>query len=181
MKKRSIKIVLCIAASLDGYIARPDGSVDWLDSYQTEGEDYGYGEFYESIDALMMGRETYEIVRNLGDWPYADKSTYVLTQQELSSDNQRIIFTSKDPISLSRFFQSQGYEKIWLAGGGQLAASFLKYNLIDEIILSLIPICLGEGVPLFPNNSGSQKDFTLIDTKSYSSGIVQIHYRKNDQ
>ncbi len=182
MQQGPLKTVLYIAASLDGYIARMDGSVDWLDVYQVEGEeDYGYSDFYNSVDALIMGSGTYEVVRNSGRWAYPGKKTYVLTKQELSSDNQDIKFTPKRPATLIRFLQSEVYQKIWLVGGGQLTASFLQPNLINEFILSLIPVCLGDGIPLFPNNQGSQIGFNLLETKSYSTGIVQLHYRNNDQ
>jgi dihydrofolate reductase len=173
------KVILYIAASIDGYIAREDGAVDWLDVVATEGEDYGYPAFYEGVDALVMGSKTYEEVLLLspGVWPYAGKLSYVLSQRNLTTDNAEIVITPQGVEDVLAQLEGHGMETVWLLGGGALAASMLALDLIDELILSIIPVTLGDGLPLFPRQGQGERKFELLQTKGYASGMVQVHYR----
>lgn len=170
-----MEIVLYIAASLDGYIATSDGSVDWLSVVEEEGEDYGYKEFYGSVDGLVMGSKTYEQILGFGEWPYAGKPCWVCTSRRLETAAPGVVLTSREPTEVVAELKAQNLHRIWLVGGGRLAASFGKHNLISEYIISVIPVLLGEGIPLFPA-PGQKAKLTLADSKSYASGLAQLRY-----
>ena len=170
-------VILYIAASLDGFIARSDGDISWLTKYQGGKEDYGYGDFYKNVGVSIMGAKTYEksLTRNGG----IDKKmpTYVITGRKLQTvANADITFYSGNLSKLVKQIRAETKKNIWLVGGGQIAQSFLKENLVDEIVLAIIPIILGEGISLF-GSVKEEVDFVLVATKSYKSGIVQTHYR----
>lgn len=171
MKKNNV--ILYIAMSLDGYIARPDGAVDWLEDVEGDG-DNGYGEFYSQVGTVIMGRKTYEEVLKLTDeFPYAGKNCYVLTRQPQES-TPHVTFTDEDMETLvSRLKEvSDGY--IWLVGGGQLVKQFLEKKLIDELELYIIPKLIGEGIPLFPDGT-PPADFKLTDTGRFGQ-IAALKY-----
>lgn len=173
-------IVLYIATSLDGFIATPEGGIDWLSQIETPEEDYGYGAFYADVDALVMGRRTYDQVRSFGGWPYPGKPSYVMTHQpltpELPSDLPDISATAQSPIELAATLRQQGYRRVWLVGGAALVAAFRAEGLISEYILTVIPILLGDGIPLFiaPGPAASVK---LRTAETFASGVVQLTYR----
>ncbi|MBN3873122.1 dihydrofolate reductase family protein [Nostoc sp. JL33] len=171
------KVTLYIAASLDGYIARSDGGIDWLSILDTEAEDYGYAAFYESIDAIVLGSKTYEIGLSFDQWPYPEKKSFVFTQRHLKSERQDIVFVSDTVKQALANIEAQGLQNIWLVGGGALINSFLQHSLIDEYIISTIPIILGGGIRLFPPFSPEEK-LELINSKQYSTGLLQAHYRR---
>lgn len=185
------KVLLYIAVSIDGYIARPDGAVDWLDMAAGDGEDlemaagdpedYGYTPFYESIDSLIMGSKTYEEIMHVlspDEWPYPGKRSYVLSRHALKSSNPEIVITAQSVTEALSALNAAGAQTIWLLGGGALVASMLAQELIDEIILTIIPVTLGEGLPLFPAQGQPEQKFKLLEAKGYPSGVVQIHYRR---
>lgn len=171
------KVTLYIAASLDGYIARSDGGIDWLSFLDTEGEDYGYTAFYESIDAILLGSNTYEVGLGFDEWPYPEKKSFVFTQRPLKSDREDVVFISETVKPALANIEAQGYKNIWLVGGGALINSFLQHSLIDEYIISIIPIILGGGIQLFPPPSPEEK-LELINSKQYSTGLLQAHYKR---
>ncbi|MCC5654548.1 dihydrofolate reductase family protein [Nostoc sp. XA013] len=174
------KVTLYIAASLDGYIARSDGEIDWLSPLDIEGEDYGYTAFYESIDAIVLGSNTYEVGLGFDEWPYPEKKSFVFTQRNLQSDREDVVFVS-DPVEPALAnIEAQGYKNIWLVGGGALINSFLQHSLIDEYIISIIPIILGGGIQLFPPPSPEEK-LELINSKQYSTGLLQAHYKRTEK
>jgi len=167
------KMKLFIANSLDGYIARPDGSVDWL---FTDG-DYGMRNFFKTVDTALMGRKTYDWSLNFGGAPDAFKGMtyYVFSRSHRSEAAEGVQFVSGDLQSFVESLRQAEGKDIWLMGGGELVESFLKERLIDEIILTIHPIILGTGIPLFHGET-QQTDLKLIKCKSYKSGIVQVHY-----
>lgn len=171
------EVLLYIASSLDGYIARKDGSIDWLSIVETPDTDYGYREFYQSIDALVMGRKTYDLCLSFGEWPYPDKSAYIFTRQELTSERDDVTFISALPNQFMANVAAKGYRRIWLVGGGELVAEFERHSLIDEYIISIIPVFLGEGILLFPP-PGPETILELTGSQFYSTGLVQLKYRK---
>lgn len=169
-------VVLYVATSLDGYIARSNGSVDWLPADET-GEDFGYADFYESVDVLAMGRTTYEQVLSFGEWAYPGKPSYIFTRQSLTSDRPDVFFTSIPPDQFVPEMTSQGFQRIWLVGGAALVATFIKLGLIDQYILSIMPIILGNGIPLF-SSPNPETALQLTDVQQYrSSGVVQLTYK----
>jgi dihydrofolate reductase len=167
-------VILYIAMSLDGYIARPDGAVDWLDDVEGEG-DNGYSEFYSKVGTVVMGRKTYEEVLNLTDeFPYAGKPCYVLSRQPQES-NSHVTFTDEELESLILRLKEQSDGYVWLVGGGQLVQQFLKKKLIDELELYIIPKLIGEGIPLFPEGT-PPANFELTGTGHHGQ-IAALKYR----
>lgn len=166
------KIRLFIASSLDGYIARTSGEIDWLFT----DEDYGYTEFINQIDTILMGRKTYEQVLTFGEYPYQGKKAFVFSNQYQGKKDDRVEFVGGD---CQRFIdglrQSSGQD-IWIVGGGQLIHKFLKQSWIDELILSIHPIILGSGIPLIISDPDLEIFLELKQVKTYSSGLLQVSY-----
>jgi len=168
-----------VATSLDGYIAREDGSLDWLDDANAtvpDGEDCGYFSFMNSVDALIMGRNTYEKVLSFGEWPY-DKPVIVLSSRVLQiPDNLKdsVEHSAESPLALYERLSSNGLSRIYIDGGITIRR-FLEAGLIDDLIITTIPVVLGKGIPLFV---GLDKDILLkhIATKSYDFGFTQSTY-----
>jgi dihydrofolate reductase len=165
------KIILFIASSLDGYIARPSGEIDWLFTDQ----DYGYSDFYANIDTILMGRKTYEQVLTFGEYPYPGVKTYVFSNKSTLSTSQDIeIITENINTFIPKLKQQKG-KNIWLVGGAQIVFELINQKLIDEIILSIHPIILGEGITLFPAKITPQ-NFQLSQCQTYNTGLVQLSY-----
>lgn len=163
------KVLLFITSSLDSYIARPSGDIDWLFTDQ----DYGYLEFFASIDTVLMGRKTYEQVLTFGEYPYKEKSYIFTRNSDFRADNNADIATDVEK-TVDNLLQVDG-KNIWLVGGSLLIRDFISKNLVDNLILSIHPIILGEGIPLFAH----QVNPTLLELtgyQSYSSGLVQLSY-----
>jgi dihydrofolate reductase len=170
-----LEVVLYIAASLDGYIAGPNGEIDWLDVVEGSGEDYGYNEFYQSVDAIISGSKTYDLVAGFPEWPYPGKPTFVLTRRPLASDRDDVYFLSNDVVNALDQVRDQGLQRAWLLGGGELVRSFLREDLIDEFIIAIIPVILGQGIPLFPPET-PRRDVELVESQHYRSGMVMNRY-----
>jgi dihydrofolate reductase len=170
------QVILYIAASLDNFIARPDGRVDWLSSpeFLISNEDYGYNDFYSTIDTTLMGNSTYQFIMDQDvQFPYPDKTNYVFSRSGNNQDTDFVNFISKDPANLVRQLKQEDGDDIWLIGGGQINSILLNNDLIDKMILTIFPMTLGEGIPLF-HGSHKEVKFKLEANKSYQSGIVQL-------
>ncbi|MDP6627115.1 MAG: dihydrofolate reductase family protein, partial [Methanopyri archaeon] len=128
------KIILYIAASLDGFIARKDGFVDWLSPYENTEEDYGYKEFYDSVGTVVMGNTTY---KGFGEY-YRDKPCFVFSRVRKGNDGNAT-FVNGDMEESMKKINSTGTKNIWLVGGGEVIDAFLRHDLIDELIISIIP------------------------------------------
>ena len=165
------KIILYIASSLDGYIAKKNGGVDWL----AEGDISGYDEFYKTIDTVVMGKTTYNQVLTFGKYPYKDKKSYVFTR----SNNDRTKDGNTEFVSsVDKFIKDilpNLKENIWLVGGGQIISSFLNHGILDEIILSIIPIVLGNGISLF-HNIQKETNLELMKITPYDK-LIALHYK----
>jgi len=170
-------ISLYIAHTLDGYIARADGAIDWLTQIDENDNDYGYAQFYESIDALIMGSTTFEMIQSLGPWPYVDKPTFVFTRRTIRTSVENVYFVSGDPQPVLSVPQFSCFNRIWLVGGSTLIASCVKKNLIDEYILTMLPVVLGHGLRLFPSPV-SEQWLSLISCRQYDWGVIQLQYKK---
>lgn len=172
--------ILYIASSLDGFIARKDGSIDWLDSIALPKEnDYGYDEFMRTIDVVVMGRKTYDQVVSFKiDWPYKGKKTFILSHTIEKSISDEIRITNKTLKNLIVDLKELSRKDIWVVGGGEIITAFLNENSIDKIILFVIPIILGDGIPLFPNHP-KESTWKLVETQSYKSGVVMNSYEKS--
>ena len=169
-----------IATSLDGFIADKNGAIDWLSMVPiTEEVQSEFTNFMDTIDALVMGRNTFEIVKGFGgEWPY-NKKVFVVSNSMNSipsgyEDKTELI--KGTPTEIVEQLHKRGYENLYI-DGGKTIQNFLKEDLIDDMIISAIPILLGDGKPLFGELSNPQK-FKLVDTKVISNLMVQTHYRK---
>ncbi len=167
------KLVLYIAASLDGYIAGDGESLDWLDTVEGEG-DNGYSVFYDTVDTLLMGRKTYDwILANTVSFPYEGKECYVFSREERENQTQ-VKFVREDVTQFVNMLKDCEGKRIWLVGGGDLLRTFLKENLVDEMILTVVPVVLGSGVPLFSGKEAI-KSLHLKNTVKFGQ-FIQLHY-----
>lgn len=169
------KVVLFIATSLDGYIASSDGTVDWL----FHDDDYGYTEFMNSLDAVVMGRKTWDQAKTFEDIPFAGKKVFVFSSSQAdlaNSKDTRIRFVHGHPTTVISDILLNSPKDVWLVGGGQLIQQFIANNLIDEFRLFVHPIILGQGIPLFTQQS-QRSDLTFVRSKSFSSGLVELRYQ----
>jgi len=167
---------LFIATSLDGFIARPDGDISFLDSMAVPGEDYGYQQFIDSVDTVVVGRNTWEKVQSMGiSMPYPGKQVYVVTQTLTNIPEGAQIWRG-NPVKLIQNLKLKPGAKIYVDGGAQVIKSLLIGHQIDEITLSVVPVMLGEGIRLFAENL-HQQNLKLQSAKSFKTGLVQSHYR----
>ncbi len=178
-----MKASVYIATSLDGFIAREDGSLDWLpgsdgSSADGDGEDFGYNAFMESIDVLVMGRNTYETVLSFGQWPYGNKRVVVLsrTLTEVSPDlPDTVAISSLSPAELMKELEKTGAKHLYI-DGGKTIQSFLNAGLIQEILITRIPVLIGSGIPLFGPLSNDIR-LQHVETNSFANGFVMSKYR----
>lgn len=172
-------ITLHVVASLDGFIAKKDNSISWMDS---PGDAYEKGvtadgaEVLESIDCYVLGAHTYEHALQLG-WPYGETPTIVMTKRELPSTRSTVTFYSGRPKQLVDDVLAPQYRNVWLVGGALLGQSFLKLGLVDEIRLMVAPITLGDGLHLF-GSSGTEQRWQLNNVLAYRNGYVDLSYQR---
>jgi dihydrofolate reductase len=176
------KIKLFIATTIDGFIAREDGSLDWLfDLPNPNNNDYGYHAFYSGIGAVVMGRETYEEVLAFDvDWPYGNCKTFVITakpEYEVKTPDT-VVIQSIDNQTI-RQIKSASHKDVWVVGGGKTISAFLNNDAIDEMLLSIIPVILGKGLPLFPDQPKETR-FEISGTDRFETGVVNLHYVKKN-
>jgi dihydrofolate reductase len=176
----SLTASVFIAVSLDGFIARSGGELDWLDAANAavpEGEDCGFRAFWEPIDALIMGRRTYEQVLSFGSWPYGDKPVVVLSSNmiEIPKDlAQTVSWSSESPEKLCERLSSEGAKRLYIDGGLTIQR-FLSAGLINDLTITVIPIILGSGRSLF-GDAGKDIHLRHIATRTYDFGFVQSTY-----
>ena len=163
-----------IATSLDGFIARSDGSIDWLDTVEDGNEDYGFYAFLDSVDALLMGRNTYDVVLGFGAWPYGDKPVFVATHRSLEPNRDTVEPIAGTPAEIAATFDDRGIERVYVDGGETIRA-FLDAGLIERMSITTIPVLIGNGIPLF---TGVSRDISLrlVDSLAYTNGLVQSTY-----
>lgn len=170
------KVILYIACSLDGFIAKPNDDLSFLSIVQKEGEDYGYGEFIKTVDTVILGRKTYDwVLTQVPVFPHADKETYVITHNP-RPDIGKTKFYTGDLSELLIKLKGENGKNIFIDGGAALVNALLNYHMIDEYIISIIPILLGGGKRLFDDSRPEQK-LQLMDTKHFDTGLVQLHYK----
>ena len=167
-------VILFIACSLDGYIARKDGQVDWL----FHDEDYGYSDFYDSIDATLMGKKTYLDILAMGEFPYYDKKNYVFVRKNNPPHNRSVGYVHGDIPAFVRKLKKEEGKDIWLVGGGQINTILLTSGDIDRMVVSVHPVVLGQGIPLFGAGIPAERWFVFERAETFASGLVQLHYRR---
>lgn len=168
-----------IATSMDGFIARENGDLDWLPGSEgsTTDEDYGYHKFFDSVDVLIMGRNTFEKVLSFGEWPYSEKKVIVLshTRKQIPADISRNVeMKSGSPDKIIKGLEGQGYKHTYI-DGGKTIQDFLHAGHIDEMIITRVPVMLGKGIPLFGAHD-EIINLSLLKVTPFSNGLVQTHY-----
>jgi dihydrofolate reductase len=171
------KVILYIAVSLDGYIAQPNDDLGFLSIVEQEGEDYGYNDFIETIDAVIVGRKTYEKVISMGiEFPHADKDAYIITRTPRPQKGNVKFYTGQLKTLVEKLKAEAG-KNIFCDGGAEIVNELLKDDLIDEFIISIIPILLGNGTKLFKDGRPETK-LELTSIKSFEKGLAQLHYQR---
>lgn len=182
-----MRVSVYIATSLDGFIARENGNLDWLPgsdgaSEQSE-EDFGYHEFMDSVDALIMGRKTFETVLSFGiEWPYSEKRVIVLSSQllQIPSDLPATVEASScSPAELIQHLSEEGYQRAYI-DGGKTIQSFLNAGLIQDMIITRIPVLIGSGISLFGPVDNDRK-LRHINTCTFENGFVQSQYELENE
>ena len=169
------KVRVYIAASLDGYIAREDGDISWLDSVNRPGEDYGYGDFIDTIGAVIMGRKTYDKVLSFGvAFPHEGRDCYVLSRTRTGKDEHVTYFNGAIEELIDRLKKESGKD-IFVDGGAEAIHVLREKGLIDSYTISIIPILLGKGIRLFKETE-TAIPLTLTGSKTFASGLVQLNY-----
>jgi dihydrofolate reductase len=169
------KIVLGLGISLDGYIARPDGAVDFL----FMPKDYSMAPFFATIDTAIMGRKTLDAGLKMsgGSFPSYGMAMYVFSHSQPPGEREGWTFVNQSPAAFVAKLRRRRGKDIWLMGGGELARDFLKADLVDELYLGVVPVLLGEGIPLFPSGF-PQRNFSLIENKTFSRGLIALKYKR---
>lgn len=172
------KISVFIATSIDGYIAKNNNDIDWLTKFsppidENEDKDCGFSKFLSSVDVLVMGRKSYHVVSHFDPWPYEGKRVIVLSSTLTSVCEQAELFKG-EITQLIKELHNEGIKHIYVDGGATIS-QFLNMGLVDQLIISIIPVVLGSGIPLF-SNINDDKWYRLISSQVYSNGLVQLRY-----
>lgn len=175
MSPASQRVVYYGAASTDGYIATEDGGVEWLNEFSGVG---GYDEFFAGVGSLVLGRRTFDQVLGFG-WPYGDKPSAVLTGSPLpgSAPASAFAWAGDDPAALVERLRGEAPGDVWVVGGGRTAGLFLAESVLEEIELTVLPVLLGAGIPLLPEDGGGVHRLELLRARGGESGAVHLHYR----
>lgn len=169
------KLYLFIAISLDGYIAKPDGDIGFLSMVEKKGEDYGYACFIEKVDTVIIGRKTYDKILSMGmELPYGDRMVYVWSHSP-GEDIDNIRFYNGHLNDLISRIRHKHGKHIYCDGGAETIHQLLADDLVDEIIISMIPVLLGEGISLFKGGL-AEKQLSLQSVTGFEKGLVQMHY-----
>lgn len=173
------KISLFIAASLDGYIAKPNDDLSFLKLVEKEGEDYGYTEFTDTIDTLIVGRRTYDyVLKEIGPAHYdnGQRDVYVITRTERQQEGRTTFYTGSLTDLVNRL-KSESGRNIYCDGGAEVINELLQNDLVDEFIISVIPVLLGDGIRLFKDGRPEQL-LEFISAKTFETGLTQLHYKR---
>lgn len=170
---------LFIATSLDGYIAKPNDDLSFLKSVEKEGEDYGYAAFTATIDTIILGRKTYDyVLKEVGPSHYdnGERDIYVITRTAKPGIGRTTFYTGSLTELVQRLKLGNG-KNIYCDGGAEIINELLKNDLVDEIIISVIPVLVGNGTRLFKDGRPEQQ-LELLNTKTFDTGLTQLHYRR---
>lgn len=176
------KVSLFIATSLDGYIAKPNDDLSFLKIVEKEGEDYGYAEFTENIDTLIIGRKTYDyVLKELGPSHYDNgkRDVYVITRTEKPNVGRTTFYTG-NLTDLVKQLQSENGKNIYCDGGSEIINELLKNDLVDEFIISVVPVLLGNGTRLFKDGRPEQ-ELQFVSAKTYNTGLTQLYYKRKSE
>ncbi|WP_031529856.1 dihydrofolate reductase family protein [Dyadobacter crusticola] len=172
------KLVLYIATSVDGYIAAPGDDLGFLAKVEKEGEDYGYREFIAEVDTVIVGRRTYDwVMQHVPEFSHADKESYIITRTPQESIGNTHFYTG-DIGELVATLKAKEGKTIFCDGGAEVVHQLLTRGLIDEFVISIIPVFVGDGIRLFKDGRPGA-DLKLVEAKSFDSGLVQLRYRRD--
>lgn len=174
-KQQERRVILGLGISLDGYIARPDGAVDFL--FMPKDYQPRMAAFMRRVDTAILGRKTYEVAQQMGGGHWGGMKAYVMTRTLPSGERNGFVFTHSSPSDLVQQVRKTPGKDIWMMGGGQLAREFLDADLIDELYLGIVPALIGKGIPLFPS-SFPQREFTLVENETFSKGLIALKYER---
>jgi dihydrofolate reductase len=172
------KVILGAGISLDGYVARPDGSVDFLEMTRTKETLKVMSDFYATLDVVAFGRKTFDAAVKMHGGTYKSPmpiATYVFSQSQPPGKREGVTFTNKPPAAFVKQLRKRPGKDIFVMGGGELARSFLKDDAVDELFIGVVPILLGAGLPLFPSNF-PQRNFKLVENKTYNKSWISLRY-----
>lgn len=173
------KVIVYIATSQDEYIADENGSVDWLPQTEAEtgGEDYGYYAFYDSIDAIAIGRKTYDQILGFGDWPYLGKTSYIFSRFPKETQRADIQFVSESINDFMKSLEEKKVKNLWMVGGSELIEAFYDKDFIDEFIVTVFPKVLGKGLPLKTLSDAIQRGrVAKTNSIQFGSDVFQNYY-----
>lgn len=176
------KLCLYIATSLDGYIAKPNDDLSFLKSVELDGEDYGYSEFTANIDCIILGRKTYDyVIKEIGPSHYqnGNKNVYVITRTPKLNIGKTIFYTGSLKGLIAQLKSEKG-KNIYCDGGAEVINELLQHDLIDEFIISIIPILVGNGTRLFKDGRPEQQ-LEFVSSKTFETGLTQLYYRRKRQ
>ena len=169
------KVILYIASSLDGYIAKSNDDLSFLSRVQQEGQDYGYAEFIDNVDTVILGRKTYDwVMKQVKEFPHAQLDSYIITRTPRQDIGKIKFYTGNLKELVLRLRQERG-KNIFIDGGAEIVNELFKEKLIDQIYLSIVPILLGDGVRLFKEGLPEQ-NLRLINSKQFETGLIQLQY-----
>lgn len=170
-------VILYIATSLDGYIAKPDDDLDFLSIVAEEGEDYGYADFYKSVDTVILGRKTYDwVMTQVSTFPHEGKTSFVITRTAKAGSDM-LTFYNGDLKELVLRLKGESGGNIFIDGGAQIVNELLREDLIDEFVISIVPVLVGGGTRLFEDGRPEQI-LELVSTKQFKKGLTQFHYKR---
>ena len=169
-------VILYIAASLDGFIAAPNDDLSFLSLVEKNGEDYGYTDFIKTVDTVILGRKTYDwVMKHASAFLHTDKETYIITRTARPG-NENVNFYTGNLKELVQNLKKKAGKNIFVDGGAEIVHELLLENLIDEFIISVIPVLLGKGVRLF-NDGRPELYLELVRSKQYKTGLIQLYYK----
>lgn len=167
-------VVLGLGISIDGYIARRNDAVDFL----FMPKDYSMAPFFAAVDTVIMGRKTLDAALKMGgSFGGSSMKSYVMSRTKPPGERDGLVFSNKSPAAVVREIRKRPGKNIWLMGGGELARAFLKVDLVDELYLGIVPVLVGDGIPLFPAGF-PQRNFALVENKTYSKGLIALKYKR---
>ena len=169
------RVIYYVGCSVDGFIATPDGDISWLEGFNAAGEDYGFAAFYETVGELIMGARTYEQTLTFDEWPHPGKRTHVLSRRSLAAAQPEVTVTAAELPRLVQEIGARTAKDIWLVGGGVTAGAFLSAGLIDELVITYVPVVLGQGIPLI---QGVERPIAMrrSECQKIPDGVVQLTY-----
>ena len=170
------KLIYAVGTSLDGYIARLDGSLDFL---HLRPSNYSMGPFFKTIDVGLMGRKTYEVGVRMSGGKFESHGLrcYIFSRSLPEGERNGAVFVREEPKRFVEELRKKKGKDVWLMGGGELTREFLKEDLVDELYLGMVPVLVGEGIPLFAAGF-PQREFTLTENKTYSGGVIALRYQR---